>query len=297
MERYGDATVFREHILPVVENDLLRNTVFLSELSSIDAGTKGTYLGSVSCSACPSRRTSAAVAAGPRGVITSSVFCDNTVKALARQLDALDSVFITAPSAAAKHIMAACQWDLKHTMNLMELKESSSTTTPAPNTNASTAAVPGDVVSPTSAAAESNASSITSRPLPKVHLRVLSPDSSEDMSLILDWSSDFFQDQMLLPSKTSTSQVQAMILPWVLHGQYSLALASGTAAAAAAAATAGDQQPAAPVSTDVVQQHPLTLLCHVPTSSSSTRIVQVFTPHQFRRKGYARAAGEQETRI
>ena len=331
MELFSDVNKFREHILPVLKEDTLLNTICLSELSSIDNGTTGTLLGSVTCSACPTPHTCAALSAGPRGVrnriVVSSSVCSNVAEALAQQLDTLNSTSITAPSAAAKHILAACHWDHKYTMNLMELNIPRSTLTanPSPASTATSSQPAASTMPAPDPAATSNnlirsasataSAPCTPRPLPEVHLRHLSRDSSEDMNFIMKWCSDFLQEAMNIPSPPSSSQVEAMVLPCASHGHYSVAVAAlQEAAAVATAAVAAPEAAAMPLVAPAVatpaeaaaadadqqsaaglmdgQQHPVTLLCHVPTSSSSTRIVQVFTPHQFRRKGYARAAGE-----
>ncbi|KAF6261602.1 hypothetical protein COO60DRAFT_1636598 [Scenedesmus sp. NREL 46B-D3] len=87
--------------------------------------------------------------------------------------------------------------------------------------------------------------------------------SAEDVKLLQGWFSEFLHEAMRSTAPPSDSQVNGMLQPWLQQGQFHVLQAAGQR---------------------------VCLLCHVSTTSSSARIVLVFTPQQHRRKGHARAA-------
>lgn len=96
-----------------------------------------------------------------------------------------------------------------------------------------------------------------------MQLRALSADSSDDMQLLHSWFAEFLQEAMHSLATPSDSQVQVLLQPWMKQGQFHVLQAAG---------------------------QPVCLLCHVPTTNSSSRIVLVYTPEQHRRRGHARVA-------
>jgi hypothetical protein len=77
-------------------------------------------------------------------------------------------------------------------------------------------------------------------------LQALSAADTKDMQLLQSWFAGFIQEAVHSTTQGSDSHINAMLQPWLQQGEFYVLQAAG---------------------------EPVCLLCHVPTASSSTRIV------------------------
>lgn len=94
---------------------------------------------------------------------------------------------------------------------------------------------------------------------------VCSHTSTKDTALVLNWCSSFLAQVFHMPTPPPLQQLSKMTLPRLRNGLYSVVRDNGQA---------------------------VSMVSHVPTSESSTRITMLYTPEVCRGRGYGRFAGE-----
>jgi hypothetical protein len=299
---FSDTQQFKAHVQPVLLRDIDVNTVILSELHALDHADRNTFMGTCSCAGC----NSTAAVFCPGCSETSNLFdsksrlyvsdglCRHAAKELTVQLQDVKWNSLTAPAASAAALQQAggLELQLLQQMNVMVLKTPLTDVPRSPGAAVTTeaAAEAGSggrgveapagaaVLSSSAAGTAARFASTTSssseqqqqqqQQLLLQHLCALSADRSTDMQFLQSWFADFLQEAMHATSAPDSSQVSLLLQPWLQQGQFNVLRAAG---------------------------QPVCLLCHVPVTSSSTRIALVYTPKQHRRQGHASVAGEAST--
>jgi hypothetical protein len=293
---FSDIEVFKPYALPVLHADIASNTVALSELHGLNQSTPGIFLSTCSCTGCSS--TAVVFCTGSSSdsgnlfysnsrLLISTGLCKHAAQVVAAELQGLQWSSLTAPGASAAALceVGGLSMQLVQQMNLMVLNAQH-----APHAAGFEATAVGLAEGQEAEASsgveqqqqqqqqqQHNAGSSNSIRLPlpcssaaaaapdgSKQLQALSAASTKDMQLLHSWFSGFIQEAMHSTTPASDSQINALLQPWLQQGQFHVLQAAG---------------------------HPVCLLCDVPTTSSSTRIVLVYTPQEHRRKGHARAAG------
>lgn len=237
-QQYADVNAFRAVALPILERDVLRNTLCLTQLNTIDATPDNAptpTLAVLSCSSCAQHTV--LIAAKNKGLGYSTCFASagacvhNATQlgvALKQQLQLCESVTMTA---AAAELMQPddSEWVVDHDLQLMVLKSDASTPTAlaAPRADSAqtataiaTAATATDGGTPgattATAAGRFNEPAGTTQSQPshqqqpqqlqqqQLRLRQCSPDG--DAALVLAWSTAFLKEVFDLTDAPPTQQ-------------------------------------------------------------------------------------------
>jgi hypothetical protein len=291
---FSDVQLFKAQAQPLLLGNIKLNTVALSELHALDHSTPGTFMGTCCCTACNS--TAAVFCPGhsktdnlfysKSKLYVSDGLCEHAAKAVAAELQGVHWSSLTAPAAAAAAALkqtGGLQVQFLQQMHLMVLQQQSKDAAGTATAAAAAAAAvdtaseaaaagggrgveaPAGIGAPPSTTAATAACPAGSPAGSSMQLRAVSAGNPDDMKFLHSWFADFLQEAMHTTAPPSDSQVSLLLQPWLQQGQFQLLHAAG---------------------------QPVCLLCHVPTTSSSVRIVLVYTPQQHRRRGHARVAGE-----
>jgi hypothetical protein len=302
---YSDIEVFKAHARPLLHGDVELNTVALSELHVLKHGTPGIFLSTCSCTECST--TAVVFCTGSSSEVENLFYsnsrllvprglCEHAAQVVAAEFRGLQWSSLTAPGASAAALckVGGLSMQLVQRMNLMVLQAQhaphvAGVAAAAAATAAGGLAERGEAEAPAGMRQEqqqqqrndstdiggSSSNNSMRLPLPcssepvaaadgSKQLQALSAADTEDMQLLQSWFAGFIQEAVHSTTQASDSEINALLQPWLQQGELYVLQAAG---------------------------EPVCLLCHVPTTSSSTRIVLVYTPQGHRRKGHARAAG------
>lgn len=202
--------------------------------------------------------------------ISAGALCQHTAQQIAQQLKAhanIDRLSSTAANTGLiAHALTANAWKVSHSMNLMVRQQTPQCRTQQRfqmDVNAATSAEQGQH-STHQQQQQEDCTQQQQQQQQQLKLEVCSPCSPEDTALVLDWCGSFLAHVFHLPGPPPAAQLSAMVLPRLQCGLYSV-LKDGSQA--------------------------VCMIGHVPTSNSSTRITMLYTPEEFRGKGYGRIAG------
>jgi hypothetical protein len=203
-EQYADVHAFAALAVPLLLQDVLRNTLCLTHLASIQqrSDTAGRTLALLSCDCCNLRDVLVSGDNGGMGYSPCylSVGCQcrhlaaQLASVLQQQLTHLDKITLTA--AAAELLLgeqsSAHRWQLDHTLQLMVYDAASASTAPSSSQHAGAAQLPAS-------------------PAPEQQqqkdLQLQQCSMPADADLVVSWTADFLSDVFGLPDRPSHEQV------------------------------------------------------------------------------------------